>query len=292
MAKFTPTHLSFIFLFLLNLRFVDISAQTATVPVNYDFNASTGTTIDPKSFGINVFQGFNPNIAGNPGNALYKAGMNEINPGIIRYHSWEMLGQSTSNNGWLKADQEWDAVKINNAMSNSYSSNPEKMMNIPQWPNKMMQTGTELLRIDQYNNFAAWCASLVKIINIDQKRAVKYWEIPNERDGLYGGNPSMHGELARIYNLAAKAMKAVDPTIKIGGPAFAQPHVLIHVDSFCRVAYPNIDFLSYHTYSIGTSCGGNADDATVLDKANVGWATNGMRNIFKKYGLYTLSKSN
>ena len=269
--------------FILIFCFVDNYAQQSIVTVNYDFNKPTGITIDPKSFGVNVFQGFNPDIAGNPGNSLYKTGINELNPGIIRYHSWEMMGNSSKVSGWLTDNEEWDAVKINKAMSNSYPSNPEKMMNIPRWPEKMMQPGSELLRIDSYDSFAAWCASLVKIINIDQKRNIKYWEVLNERDDLYGGTPSRHDELAKIYNIAAKAMKLVDPTIKIGGPAFAQPSRTANVDAFCSVAHQNLDFISYHTYAVGTTCGENADDKSVLDKSYVGWATTSIRNIFKKY---------
>jgi len=47
----------------------DISAQVSVVG---RFDLNTSNTIPDKIFGINVFQGFDPNQAGFPGNANYK----------------------------------------------------------------------------------------------------------------------------------------------------------------------------------------------------------------------------
>jgi len=67
-------------------------AQHATAAI--DYSATTGQTIQPGAFGLNLFRGFDPNTAGTPGNDLYKAGMALMKPGIVRYHSWEILGNS------------------------------------------------------------------------------------------------------------------------------------------------------------------------------------------------------
>ncbi len=106
-------------------------AQHATATIHFD--QATGPVIPQGAFGLNLFQGFDPGQSGTPGNAAYKAAMAFMNPGIVRYHSWEMLGQSTNRNGWLTAGNQWDAAKIKNALDGA-PAYPLVLMNIPGWP--------------------------------------------------------------------------------------------------------------------------------------------------------------
>ncbi len=249
--------------------------QDATATIN--FGQLSGQSINKGAFGLNLFQGFDPNQAGTPGNVNYKAAMSFMNPGIVRYHSWEMLGLNTNTNGWLTSTSDWDAVKINNALSGANSYNPLVMMNIPGWPSAWQDASGKLLPA-RYADYANWCASLVRIINIDQQRGFKYWEITNERDDVYG---TQCDELGRIYNQVAVAMKAVDPTIKTGGPAFARPDLIDQVDAFFSTAAPNLDFISYHSYANGSP---NSPVQQVYDKAVTnGVITSSMKAEFAKY---------
>ena len=76
-------------------------ARAAAVQVFADFSSPTGRSVSPRQLGLNVFQGFSPATAGTPGDATYKDHVAYMAPGLVRYHSWEMLGASTTPNGWL-----------------------------------------------------------------------------------------------------------------------------------------------------------------------------------------------
>jgi hypothetical protein len=60
-------------------------AQNATATVNFD--QLSGRTINKGAFGLNLFQGFDPNQAGNPGNTAYKDAM-----AFIRHCALPQLG--------------------------------------------------------------------------------------------------------------------------------------------------------------------------------------------------------
>ncbi len=77
----------------------------------------------------------------------------------------------------------------------------------------------------------------------------KYWEVTNEKDGVYGADMA---ELGRIYTIAAQAMKQVDLTIKVGGPAFTSVSNTVKLETFLSMSYPALNFVSYHTYSTGS----------------------------------------
>ena len=62
---------------------------------------------------------------------------------------------------------------------------------------------------------AAW----VHYANIVRKHGIRFWQIGNEMDGVWEiGGPVSASMYAEKYLLYAKAMKAVDPTIRIFGP--------------------------------------------------------------------------
>ena len=252
------------------------SSIVAQVKILVQFDYRTHDTVPNNIFGINVFQGFDPNQAGTPGNLGYKNAISEMSPGIIRYHNWEMFG--SGKNTWIDNNKNWAASKIANALKNSYPSTPAKMMNIPSWPDgKFGVKSNEKLPEDKYQEFADWCAELLKICNIDNNANIKYWEILNERDDTYDTN---HAELALIFNRCAEAMKLIDPSIKVGGPAFAQAWKTENVEAFCKGTKSTLDFISYHSYSTGNS---NESNQTVYDAANIGWVTGMVKNAWKKY---------
>lgn len=74
--------------------------------------------------------------------------------------------------------------------------------------------------------WAQFAAEVVRHANIEHKAGIKYWEIWNEPDGHFwfesdwGGDPLHYSAL---FKAAAKSMRAVDPTIKIGTGGIADP---------------------------------------------------------------------
>jgi xylan 1,4-beta-xylosidase len=262
----------------------------AQVTATVRWETPTGKSAGSWHYGLNLFQGFNPAVAGNPGNSNYRQNLAAMKPGMIRYHRRDMIQDSTSNaNGWatgLGAGQTtgWDATKINNAMSNLNSWGGTIKMNIPGWPDKWKLANG---RLDpaRYTDFANWCAQLVQIINVQQGRNVLYWEVPNERDDAYSGFDG-HAELGRIFNQCRTAMRNVDSRIKVGGPAFANPYNQNNVDGFLSTAAANVDFVSYHTYSSGSTADTNQN---LFNSANgVGWATTFIKGRIAAYTSRTV----
>jgi xylan 1,4-beta-xylosidase len=231
----------------------------------------------PYSYGLNVVQGFGLNKP-----QSYWNNMATMQPGIIRFHRWDMIQDSSSNpNGWVvsptTADCHWDAAKIDKALTGAYAFGPAVLVNIPAWP-ASMDDGAGRLRADRFRAFAKFCADLVRIININQHRHVRYWEVTNELDSTYANDMAT---LGRMTEMCARAMKAADPTIKVGGPAFARPDITSRVDDYLSSCYRSLDFVSYHTYSSGNK---TDSDAAIWDAAQkLGGTTTRIKAILAKY---------
>jgi hypothetical protein len=70
-------------------------------------------------------------------------------------------------------------------------------------------------------------------------------------------------EFADVWNAAARAVKAVDPKIKVGGPAAARADLHGFAREFARLTKDHLDFYSVHAYASGS-----AEDTTesILDR--------------------------
>ena len=175
--------------------------------------------------------------------------------GFIRLHGWGMLGTNPDalfDDAWQN-NGVWDSTKIKQALQPLVDEKYTIMINIP--------SGSQ--GEDDYQDparFAKFCADLVKIVNIDHQLGVKYWEIPNERElGFIEPGLSI-SEMSALIKAASKAMKAVDPSIKVGGPATAWVNI-DYISELVKQTYPNIDFISVHSYSgDGTNSLQNAYD--------------------------------
>jgi len=248
-----------------------VAARVAasTVQVDVDWSKVSSKT-NRNSYSLNAFKGFNPGDSNDP---KYQENISYMNPGLLRFHSWRMLDDSAQKpDGWVKlAEKQWDAEKIRSTMDGWASFyKGDILMNIPGWPEWFKRQGKAALDPSEYDNYANFCADLVKIINVDQKRGVKYWEITNEQDGTYWVDPKKNKEadnlpaLVTIYNKCAEAMKKVDPTIQTGGPAVAKGDEFGKFREFIRGTKANLDFFSYHAYVSGSP---SDPDKVVYDKA-------------------------
>ena len=230
----------------------------------------------PWSYGLNAFGAFDPSVTQN---AHYKSNMTLMHAGILRLHNWGMMGDSQADaNGWIDTvHHTWDIVKIRKALTGAYDYGPTLLINIPGWPAWMDKDKDGFLDLDQFENYAQFCAQLVHVVNKDVGRHVIYWEVTNERDGPYyddfyenngilkdSKKPDRLLELAALYNRCAVVMKAIDPTIKVGGPAVARPYTIDFVTRFVAATATHLDFFSYHTYVSGSK---DDSDQQIFDRA-------------------------
>lgn len=257
---------------------------SVSATISVDWNSPTVRTTR-RQFSINVFGGFDPALASDP---RYAENIAYMAPGTLRYHCMSITRDpGKASKSWLNEDlKTWNRAKIGESLDALPRDSYERVITIGKWPDWMDANNDGLLDTENYEAFAALCADLVRIINVEQKRNVRFFEITNERDITYWlaqmktREPLQIAELAKIYNLCATAMKEVDPTILTGGPASCRGDLLEPLKHFALAALPNLDFFSYHAYAAGSPA---EPDVRVFDKAqNIGRNASLIRNMLNE----------
>ena len=242
-----------------------------TALVRIDWNDPTKKT-NRKQFSLNLNVAANPDYTADP---QYAENMAYMNPGHVRYHKHIIPRKHKGGgvSGWLNYDTHtWEKSVIEKAFASYHPQNAEILVTIPEWPDWMDADEDRQLDPDQYDAYAKLCAELVRILNVEMGLGIQDFEISNERDFVYwrrqlkNDEPIEVDELAEIFNRCAAAMKAVDPTIKVGGPTSCrgERNVLPIHEQFARATLPNLDFFSFHCYATGTE---GEPDALIYDKA-------------------------
>jgi hypothetical protein len=128
---------------------------------------------------------------------------------------------------------------------------------------KIKANGMEpVVQVSFYNGMytAAQAAEIVRYVNIEKGRGVKYWIIANEPDNEYHFTAA--SQLSWYLKSFASAMKAKDPTIKTIGPETAWYNSAI-IHGLTTPGGPDditgkdangrfyIDYISFHMYSFG-----------------------------------------
>jgi xylan 1,4-beta-xylosidase len=115
-----------------------------------------------------------------------------------------------------------------------------------------------------YQKFADISAHIIQHHNQGwangQHDDIRYWEIWNEPDGhgFWAGTPEQYYQL---YDVTAKTLKKLYPSLKLGGPALATN--LTFLEGFLKYAHEHgtpVDFVSWHIYT--------PDAAEVVRRAN------------------------
>jgi len=79
---------------------------------------------------------------------------------------------------------------------------------------------------------------------------IRYWEFWNEPEGFWSGTPE---QFYSLYEKTARALKSVDPTLKVGGDARALPYddgpYREGFFDYCTAHKLPLDFYSWHTYA-------------------------------------------
>ncbi len=249
-----------------------VQAQTLTnITIDWRTILSQST---PRTFGTNDFQITSSQSAVDETyhNLLVQNGLK-----LFRFHNANL------SNAWSNATtRTWNADLVQQAYSAynaAYNGQmPTVIQNISNWPSWMTQSNG-VLDPSEYDEYANFCASLVSIVNLDLHQGVVYWEPLNEMEKVYAQAGKLN-ELWTIYNKAAVAMKAVDPTIKVGGPALSYDDTAT-LTAFLQASGANIDFVSWHHYN-----GGDASASTSSILANTpsyAGSVTATRNLVNQY---------
>ncbi len=120
-----------------------------------------------------------------------------------------------------------------------------------QWINAIKSIGGTPVILVHFNT-AADAANLVKHFNIDTNNPVKYWIIGNEPD-INGYTAASY---SAVFNQDYDAMKAIDPTIKIGGGATSS-YLSSYLQTFLQNSSTRVDFVDFHGYAQQGNVSGN-----------------------------------
>ncbi len=254
--------------------------SSSALTLRVDWSKQQGT-VGKEQFSLNLYAAANPKNSISPD---YRSNIAYMGAGILRLHNGGMMQDSATHwEGLLDTKRRtWDSAKVKRLLASlQLPGAPKLLVNIPGWPDWMDADKDGFLDKEQFTAYAKLCADLVKITNKEGKFPALYWEPLNEKDdpyftdfhqsGGYGAlkdsnKPDRWDEIAQIYTLCAVAMKQVDPTIKIGGPAAARPDLKEMHQRFIAKTLPHLDFFSFHAYASGSAA--DPDDS-VYDKAKL-----------------------
>ncbi|EIP98070.1 alpha-L-arabinofuranosidase [Opitutaceae bacterium TAV1] len=242
----------------------------ATVSINW---GKTGEHVSPLLYSLNGLR-----RAPDP---TWEAGIALMRPPLIRQHS------SSLARSWFveTADGKvtWDYAKVRATFEASRPpAGTFRMHNVNIWPASWDADEDGRLDPDRVDDFARLYADLVRFVNIEMKAGIQYWEITNEKDMPYWRKPRKDNTpdvaaLARVYNTTAAAIRAVDPTVKIGGPAACSPLPMGPLVEFARLTRDQLDFFSFHHYATGNN---TEPDQVIYEKAFV--MADDARNLIRR----------
>ena len=234
--KFTPRFLACAAASLISLALPTLlCAGTATISVNF---TSVQKTLSPLTFSMDESGYGNLKL---PGDVAQQAALVELDVAMMRMN----LGYLTP------GDPNSGIVCMAGGADHSITGT--------QWINAIKATGaTPMIRVQMNVAYpqSTWvtdAANLVQYFNVTTGNRVDRWVIGNE--------PSDNGLTNETYSTAFvamfNAMKAVDPTIKIGGPASATYNS--STSGFLKSTLQKIhdkggtpDFADFHSYGAGS----------------------------------------
>jgi len=141
-------------------------------------------------------------------------------------------------------------------LGTSWKGNNPRPINDP--PGTIRDQGGQITHEADRNDFKKWaqvCSHIVRHYNQGwaegHNYGIRYWEIWNEPDlseQFWSGTP---GQYYMLYEETAKAMKTLEPKLKIGAPGLSGAFTEAYLDSFlrsCRKSSTPLDFYSWHCY--------------------------------------------
>ncbi|HSV43222.1 MAG TPA: hypothetical protein VLJ10_01580, partial [Candidatus Bathyarchaeia archaeon] len=136
-----------------------------------------------------------------------------------------------------------------------YADFNEKVVNMPMGRVQAVSgvsqiTGAQvIMQVNIESGTPQEAAGLVKYMNQESGTPVTYWELGNEAFGEWDASHTTPENYAQIIKEYAAAMKAIDPSIKIGADwASTYADNVKWDETILRLAGDEIDFLSIHWY--------------------------------------------
>ncbi|GAA1941442.1 cellulose-binding protein [Kitasatospora viridis] len=254
-----------------------VASAASTVAVTVDAGTSLGT-VPSTGVGLNTAV-YDPNMNDPKASSLLKAaGIQELRyPGGSDADGYHWQSRTLAENGWVAPGTDFDSFMAN---AKSIGAQP-------------------IITANYGSGTPQEAADWVKYANVTKGYGVKYWEIGNE---VYGNGHYQNGngweydthadksptEYANNLVAYAQAMKAVDPTVKIGAvlttPGGYPDGTVGAGDSadwnntVLSIAGKSIDFVIVHWYPGGT---GAADLLNTPDR--IPGITSALRSLIAKY---------
>lgn len=181
------------------------------------------------------------------------AGMKELPAKMVRL---EMVTGTYMYSLYNPQTKTWNWSKLDREIENIRKSGAEIVINLygtPTWMSSEPKAKIPIYAPPIKNQeFADYCAAIVRHVNIEKKYNIKYWEFWNEPSGGYfwstwKQNPKPFFDL---YAATAKAVKKVDPSIMFGGfgdNVYYQENYRAFYE-YCKKHNTPVDFISIHWY--------------------------------------------
>jgi hypothetical protein len=129
------------------------------------------------------------------------------------------------------------------------------------WVNAVKQTNAEPVIVTPRNTVDA--VNMLKHFNKETNNPVKRWVIGQEPDAAKM-TPDAY---ATLFNTTYDAMKAVDPTVQIGGPGISYFNATF-LQTFLNASGAKVDFVDFHHYGPGGSVS-KTDTQKVSEAINI-----------------------
>jgi hypothetical protein len=176
-----------------------------------------------------------------------------LGPGLVRLDNIFDYYNVVQRDSAGAVTYNWD--DLDRVLASVRAMGKEPMICLSYMPAALSQDGnSHVLPPANYDEWAALVTATVKHVNIDMHFGVRYWEVWNEPN-IWSFWQAPFPEYLHLYDVAAQAALAADPTVKIGGPSvsyFSTDHIrdfLTHES--VQGSNGHVDFISWHSY--GTS---------------------------------------
>jgi hypothetical protein len=192
---------------------------------------------------------------------LFKA----LAPSLVRINATTIGADPVLPAGIRKGD--WSFDSLNSIVNDARAAGSDILLTVAYAPEWMWDCAKGTLRDAGFAEFGDYMARLVGYFNRGafvaedgrtivnpggQANRIAYWELWNEPDQLKGcppnGNRITVSQYVAMWNAAAAKMLAVDPTIKLVGPATSQAGVADYVPALLTGAAHKPDIISFHGY--------------------------------------------
>jgi len=214
---------------------VPAAEPTQDVALSIDWSTTIGR-IGPRHWAYNDVEILKPEP-----DPAYQDWLRAMRPAIIRIHSAGLA------NAWTDPEtRTWRAEKIAAAFAGATGyGDAQVMLNIPRCPSWLCDGLPDGQAMDEMVRLAGELATLLK----SSGHQPAYWELLNEGEEAW----EKAGRTADYWQLIlrmSRAIKAVDPAAKVGGPALSWPKESL-IEGYLTACGGELDFVAWHQYGGG-----------------------------------------